>query len=48
MVPERIQTDNGSEFIPKEIDWWAYENNVTIDYSRPGKPIDDPFVESLT
>lgn len=47
MIPERIQTDNGSEFISKEMDLWAYENNVTMDYSRPGKPTDNPFVESF-
>jgi len=47
LVPERIQTDNGSEFISKEMDRWAYENNVTMDYSRPGKPTDNPFVESF-
>lgn len=47
IVPVRIQTDNGSEFISKEVDHWAYENNVTMDYSRPGKPTDNPFVESF-
>jgi len=47
LVPERIQTDNGSKFISKEMDRWAYENNVTMDYSRPGKPTDNPFVESF-
>jgi len=26
LVPERIQTDNGSEFISKEMDRWAYEH----------------------
>ena len=44
---KRIQTDNGSEFISKEMDRWAYENKVTMDYSRPGKPTDNPFVESF-
>ncbi len=47
LVPERIQTDNGSEFLSKEMDRWAYENKVTMDYSRPGKPTDNPFVESF-
>lgn len=37
-VPERIQCDNGSEFISKEVDKWAYENGTTLDFSRPGKP----------
>ena len=46
-VPQRIQVDNGPEFISKEMDKWAYENNVTLDFSRPGKPTDNPFIESF-
>ncbi|WP_426292580.1 integrase core domain-containing protein [Dyadobacter endophyticus] len=45
--PERIQYDNGSEFISKEMDLWAYSNGVTLDFSRPGKPTDNPYVESF-
>ncbi len=46
-VPYRIQVDNGSEFISKALDKWAYENQVTLDFSRPGKPTDNPFIESF-
>ncbi|MET3875967.1 putative transposase [Chitinophaga sp. OAE865] len=46
-VPKRIQVDNGSEFISKDFDRWAYENKVVLDYSRPGKPTDNPFIESF-
>lgn len=46
-IPQRIQVDNGSEFISKDLDLWAYENNVTLDYSRPGKPTDNPYIESF-
>jgi putative transposase len=46
-VPKRIQVDNGSEFISKDVDRWAYENKVVLDYSRPGKPTDNPFIESF-
>lgn len=46
-LPERIQVDNGSEFISKEFDRWAYEYSVTLDYSRPGRPTDNPFIESF-
>jgi putative transposase len=45
--PMRIQCDNGTEFISKEVDRWAYENKVTLDFSRPGKPTDNPYVESF-
>lgn len=43
----RIQVENGSEFISKDFDKWAYENNVTLDFSRPGKPTDNAFIESF-
>jgi putative transposase len=35
------------EFISKAPDRWAYENGVTLDFSRPGKPTDNAFVESF-
>lgn len=44
--PERLRTDNGSEFISKALDRWAYENGVTMDFSGPGGPTDNPFIES--
>tara|TARA_R110002072_G_scaffold284396_5_gene448700 strand:+ start:28465 stop:29301 length:837 start_codon:yes stop_codon:yes gene_type:complete len=45
--PDRIQVDNGSEFISKVLNKWAYENNVVLDFSRPGTPTDNPFIESF-
>jgi len=45
--PSRIQVDNGSEFISKALDKWAYENDVVLDFSRPGKPTDNAFIESF-
>ena len=47
VVPRRIKVDNGSEFISKALDKWAYENNVILDFSRPGKPTDNAFIESF-
>lgn len=46
-TPMRIQVDNGSEFISKALDKWAYDNSVTLDFSRPGKPTDNPYIESF-
>ena len=46
-LPQRIQTDNGSEFISLALDRWAYDHQVTLDYSRSGKPTDNPFIESF-
>ena len=37
----------GPEFISKALDRWAYENGVTLDFSRRGKPTDNAFVESF-
>lgn len=45
--PQTIKADNGSEFISKVMDKWAYEKGVEIDFSRPGKPTDNAMVESF-
>lgn len=45
--PETIQMDNGPEFILKHLDLWAYWNRVKLDFSRPGKPTDNAFIESF-
>ena len=45
--PERIQVDNGREFISKVMDKWAYERGVELDFSRPGKPTDNARVEAF-
>lgn len=39
--------DNGSEFISKVMDKWAYHNGVILDFSRPGKPTDNAYIESF-
>ena len=46
-LPRTIKVDNGSEFISKTMDRWAYENGVELDFSRPGRPIDNAKVESF-
>jgi len=46
-LPARIQADNGPEFISMALDRFAYEQGITLDYSRPGKPTDNPFIESF-
>lgn len=45
--PKSIRVDQGSEFISKEMDLWAYRNGVTLDFSRPGKPTDNAFIEAF-
>jgi putative transposase len=45
--PVRIYLDNGPEFISKALDLWAYQAGVTLDFSRPGKPTDNAYIESF-
>ena len=45
--PQTIRLDNGPEFISRELDLWAFMRGVTLDFSRPGKPTDNAFIESL-
>jgi len=42
-APQRIRVDNGPEFVSRALDQWAYLNQVTLDFSRPGKPTDTPW-----
>jgi len=46
-VPERIQVDNGPEFISQVVDQWAYDRGVTLNFIRPGKPTDNGHIESF-
>ena len=45
--PNTIRVDQGSEFISRDLDLWAYQRHVVLDFSRPGKPTDNAFIESL-
>ena len=40
LYPKTIRLDNGPEFISRELDLWAFMHDVTLDFSRPGKPTD--------
>ena len=46
-TPKLLFCDNGSEFTSQMMDLWAYDNQVQIDFSRPGKPTDNAYVESF-
>jgi len=46
-LPERIRVDHGTEFTSKALDHWAYWNRVELDFIRPGKPTDNPFIEAF-
>lgn len=46
-APESITTDNGSEFIGKAMEVWAYQAGVKLDFIRPGKPVENGYIESF-
>jgi putative transposase len=46
-APKLLFCDNGSEFSSQAMDLWAYQNGAKIDFSRPGKPTDNAFIESF-
>jgi putative transposase len=45
--PAAIRVDQGSEFVSRDLDLWAYQRGVTLDFSRPGKPTDNAYAESF-
>ena len=45
--PESINIDNGPEFISAALDQWAHAHGVQLHFSRPGKPVDNAFIESF-
>jgi putative transposase len=45
--PDGIVMDNGPEFAGKALDAWAYRMGVKLHFIRPGKPIENAFIESF-
>ena len=45
--PKTIRVDEGSQFISRDMDLWAYQRCVTLDFSRPGKPTVNAFFEAF-
>jgi len=46
-TPHRITVDNGPEFTSRIFRAWAQEKRISIDYIRPGKPMENAFIESF-
>ncbi len=46
-APKYLFADNGSEFTGRLVDLWAYHHGVRIDFSRPGKPTDNAYIETF-
>ena len=45
--PATIRVDQGTEFVSRDLDLWAYHRGITLDFSRPGKPTDNAFIEAF-
>ncbi|MDY7576719.1 IS3 family transposase [Herbaspirillum sp. RTI4] len=45
--PNVIQVDNGPEFISKALDAWAHQCGVKLQFIRPGKPVENAYIESF-
>lgn len=43
--PESIRTDNGPEFTSKDLELWAKEKEITIQFIQPGKPMQNGYIE---
>ena len=46
-LPKCIRVDNGPEFVCRNLDFWAYSQEVQLDFSRPGTPTDNAFIEAF-
>ena len=46
-LPATTLSDNGPEFTGKALDAWAYQRGVKLQFIRPGKPVENGYVESF-
>ena len=46
-LPESITVDNGSEFCSRALESWAMANEVQLCFIRPGRPVENGFIESF-
>jgi putative transposase len=46
-VPRSITVDHGTEFMSRALEDWAFARGVQLDFIRPGKPVENAFIESF-
>ena len=46
-LPESITVDHGPEFEGQVLDAWAYTERVRLAFIRPGKPVENAYIESF-
>jgi len=47
VAPRSITVDHGTEFMSRALEDWAYQRGVQLDFIRPGKPIENAFIEAF-
>jgi len=45
-APVSITVDNGTEFGSRAMEAWAYQYGVQLDFIRPGRPVENSYIES--
>ena len=46
-APVSITVDNGTEFASRAMEAWAYQYGVQLDFIRPGRPVENSYIESF-
>ncbi len=46
-APLSITVDNGTEFVSRAMEIWSYQNGVHLDFIRPGRPVENGYIESF-
>ncbi len=46
-APMSITVDNGTGFASKAMEVWAYQHGVQLDFIRPGRPVENSYIESF-
>jgi len=46
-LAQEITVDNGTEFFSKDMDAWCQRHGVRLDFIRPGRPVENPYLESF-
>ena len=46
-APVSITVDHGTEFTSKALEAWAWQRGVKLDFTHPGKPMENGHIESF-
>lgn len=46
-LPQTLVCDNGPEFTSQHFDQWAHERGIQLQFIRPGKPVENAYIESF-